>query len=455
MAANSLNIILVDDENVVHQTLTPYLNDCGHKVTNSLHGEDAIKLIGTDDYDLALIDIRMPGMDGFALLDKIHLAQPELSVVMITGHANMDVAIKALRMGAADFLMKPIDLLELDAVTEKSFRLRKLLKEKRHLKETVAGIQTFGDTQTRNRSLVGRSASMEEVRKKINMAVEANCDTILISGETGVGKEVAAREIHFLNGKDDSPFIAISCPAIPETLIESELFGHVKGAFTGAVDDKPGCFELADGGTLFMDEVADLSAGAQAKLLRVLETRAFRRVGGSKEISVNLRVIAATNTNLEDMVHEKTFRKDLYYRLNVFSINIKPLRERRDDILPLADHFLSAYLQKSGLKTSGFSAEAKDALVSYDFPGNARELKNMVERAVILCRSNLIESHHLNILENADQADTNPAFPKCDNEKSKTILALENSKWNRSKAAKALGISYSALRCRLKKMNIE
>jgi len=450
-----LQILLVDDEDIVHQTLIPYLTDSGHKVTNAREGETAVKLIGANDYDLALIDIRMPGMDGFTLLEKIGAIRPDLSVVMITGHASMEIAIKALRMGAADFLPKPVKLLELDAVLEKSKRLRELRQEKRRLKETVANIQAFEDAQTRNRRLVGRSASIEEARKQIQMATDANCDTIMIYGETGTGKEVVAREIHFMSGKDDNPFIAVSCPAIPETLIESELFGHVRGAFTGATEDKPGCFELADGGTLFLDEVADLSAGAQAKLLRVLETRSLRRVGGSKEISVNLRVIAATNVNLSDSVKSGKFRQDLFYRLNVFSIILKPLRERREDIMPLAEHFLTICSKKCGLKIGGFSREAQDALLKYDFPGNARELRNMVERAAIISRSRQIEAHHLNIAECAPQTGSQHAVSGEDAEKGRIISALEEAKWNRREAAKILGISYSSLRYKLKKYGME
>jgi len=452
--ANPLKILLVDDEEIVHQTLTPYLTDCGHSVEGVRDGRSGLNSIEKNDYDLALIDIRMPGLTGFELLEKATALRPELSSVIITGHGNMDLAIKALRLGAADFLVKPVKLRELDAILEKSSRLRSLRRDKRRLKDTVRGIQVQDDRRARNRLLVGESRAMDELRAQIRLAVEANCDTILISGETGAGKEVVARELHFLGGKDDSPFIAVSCPAIPDSLIESELFGHMKGSFTGATEDRPGCFELADGGSLFLDEVSDLSPTAQAKLLRVLETRSLRRVGGTSEIKVNVRVIAATNVDLAKQVESGKFRQDLFYRLNVFAIKLHPLRERIEDIMPLAEHFLQAFALKSGFKIAGFSAEARDALLSYSYPGNARELRNMIERAAILCRSGLIEPRHLNIQEHRITLTT---LKKQDNEpeRSRVVSALEEHKWNRRAAAQTLGISYSSLRYKMKKLGLE
>ena len=351
---HSLKILLVDDEEIVHQTLTPYLQDSGHEVNNAREGFMALKLIEGKDYDLALIDMKMPEMDGLTILSKVGEVRPELSSVIITGHGNMELVIQALRLGAADFLTKPIKLLELDAVLEKSTRIRHLRQRQRHLNETIRGIQTSEDIRFRNRCLVGNSKAMDDVRRQIKLSVEAGCETVLISGETGTGKEIVAREIHFRSGGAERPFIAVNCPALPETLVESELFGHTKGAFTGATIDRAGYFELADGGTLFLDEIADLSPSAQAKLLRVLETRNLRRVGGSKEINVNIRVIAATNTQLEELVKSQRFRNDLFYRLNMFTIRLLPLRERRSDIIPLAEHFLSIYITGRGLPIEGF-----------------------------------------------------------------------------------------------------
>ncbi|MCZ6635447.1 MAG: sigma-54 dependent transcriptional regulator, partial [bacterium] len=292
---HALRILLADDETIVHQTIGDYLSECGHILDSAYDGDQALQTIETSDYDLALIDVRMPGIDGLSLLEKAQDIRPDMSIVIITGHGNMKTVTQALRLGAVDFLAKPIKLLELEAVLEKSLRFQELRRDRHRLRETIRGLQTSDE---RGRYFVGNSPETNLVRDQIRLAVDAQCDTILISGETGTGKEVAAREIHFEGDSDHSPFIAVSCPALPESLVESELFGHVKGAFTGATSDRAGYFEMADGGTLFLDEIADLSADAQAKMLRALETRTFRRVGGSKEISVNLRVVAATNTRL-------------------------------------------------------------------------------------------------------------------------------------------------------------
>jgi len=321
--------------------------------------------------------------------------------------------------------------------------------------ETIRGIQTSEDIRLRNRSFIGKSTEMFEVRKQIQLAVEAKCETILILGETGTGKEIVAREIHFMGEDDERPFIPVNCPALPDSLVESELFGHVKGAFTGATMDRAGYFEMADGGTLFLDEIADLSPAAQAKLLRVMETRKLRRVGGSKEINVNVQIIAATNAPLGELVEAQRFRKDLFYRLNVFTIKLLPLRERRSDIIPLAEHFLSTYIAGRGLFIDGFSQEAKDMLINYNFPGNARELRNVIERAAILCRSGLIETKHLNLQESTQNVSYYSGLSEKEQEHKKILTALEENKWNRRKAAKALSIPYSTFRFKLTKLGID
>ncbi|MGA1790791.1 MAG: sigma-54-dependent transcriptional regulator [bacterium] len=451
---NSLRILIIDDEKILHQTLSRYLHDLGHQVDSAYEGSSALKMIKSQDYDLALVDILMPGMDGLSLLPKMVQIRPKLPAVVITGHGNMETVINALRLGAIDFLNKPIKLLELDAVLEKLSLIRNLRAGQKHLRETIKGIQTSEELRLKNRSLIGTSEEISEVRKQIGMAVEAGCETILISGETGTGKEIVAREIHFLGSNEEMPFIAISCPAIPDSLIESELFGHVKGAYTGATMDKPGYFELADGGTLFLDEISDLSSSAQAKLLRVLETRKLRRVGGAKEIYVSVRVIAATNVSLEDMVKEKKFRKDLFYRLNVFVIKLSPLRERRSDTIPLAEHFLSNFIIGRGLNIDGFSKEAMDALMDYEFPGNARELRNLIERAAILCRSGRIQRKHLCLPESGMDKSSVSDLPCEEDERPRILRALEDAKWNRRKAAKELGIPYSTLNYKIKKLGI-
>ncbi len=451
-----LRILLADDEEIVRKTIGGHLRDCGHAVDEASDGRAAVAAIEACEYDLALVDIRMPELDGMAVLKKAEQIWPDMPVVMITGHGTMETVVKALRIGAADFLAKPLKLVELDAVIEKCLQVRALRRDKRHLRETIGGIQTREDRRVRNRTLIAESNAMKRVCEQIRQVAKAGCSTVLITGETGTGKEVVAREVHFQMGMDESPFIAVSCPALPDSLVESELFGHMKGAFTGATTDKSGCFELAHDGSLFLDEVADLSTAAQAKLLRVLETRTVRRVGGTKEIPVEVRVIAATNKPLKELVDTGQFRSDLFYRLNLFTIDLLPLRERPEDILPLAGHFLALYSASHDVCPEGFSPEAKDGLIAYAFPGNARELRNIVERASILCCTGYIQPQHLALepLASRPGGETNGIGAGTD-ERARILQALEGARWNRRKAAENLGMPYSTLRYKIIKLGIE
>lgn len=456
MRANqSLDILLVDDEEIVHKTIGDYLRDLGHAVAEAKDGPAALGKIETHDFDLALVDVRLPGMDGLTLLAELRQIRPEMPVIIITAHGSMDTAIQALRFGAADFLPKPVKLLELDAVIEKAARMRSLLLSQRHLKNTIGGMQASQNLRGLNRHLVGVSSAIEEVRRQIRLAVASNCDTILVTGETGTGKEVVARELHYSHeGANQRPFIAVSCPALTDSLVESELFGHMKGAFTGATQDKAGYFELADGGTLFLDEVGDLSAAAQAKLLRILETRTLRRVGGSKEITVDLRLVASTNVSLEDRMRAGRFRRDLFFRLNIFAIHLLPLRERREDILPLAEYFLAVAAARRGFHIRGFSKEARDLLIGYDYPGNARELRSVIERATILCGSDQIHAKHLNLSREPMNESRLSTLSSSDQERVHILKALDEAKWNRRQAAETLGMPYSTLRYRMMKLGI-
>ncbi|MBN2496096.1 MAG: sigma-54-dependent Fis family transcriptional regulator [Deltaproteobacteria bacterium] len=451
-----MRVLLVDDEDIVRRTIGDYLLQMGLHVDDAPDGNIGLEMIEKVEYDLALVDIRMPGMDGLSLLRKIRDIRPDISVIIITGHGNMEAAIQALRLGAVDFLTKPIKLLELDALLEKSARLQSLRQDKRRLRETIGGLQTLECLRKRNRQIIGTSQATQRVRERIKLAAMAGCDTILLTGETGTGKEVAAREIHFLAEAEDSPFIAVSCPALPESLVESELFGHVKGAYTGATENRAGYFELADGGTLFLDEVAELSPRAQAKLLRALETRTVRRVGGSKEILVDLRVVAATNVSLEECVEARRFRRDLFYRLNVFSIHLQPLRERREDIMPLAENFLAGYAEGKGLRFDGIAHQTREVLMGYDFPGNARELRNLIDHAAILAGSGQIKPEHI-CLPRARDVGTEAldVRPGLSGERERILEALDACKWNRRQTAKRLGVTYAALRYRMKKHEIE
>lgn len=452
---NPLNILLADDEDIVHQTIGDYLRESGHRVDGVRDGQAAWTAAQTRDYDLALVDIRMPGMDGLALLAEARKLRPDMSVVIITAHANVEIAVEALRQGAADFLTKPIKLVELDGVLEKGVRLRHLRSERRRLRGVIQGLQTPDGLHQARNTIIGTSRAARRVRDQIQQAVEADCRTILITGETGTGKEVVARAIHFQSCAASDPFIAVSCPAFPDSLIESELFGHVKGAFTGATQDRAGHFELAHGSSIFLDEIGDLTPPAQAKLLRVLETRQLRRVGSSEEISVDVRVIAATNAPLDQLVEAGKFRRDLFYRLHVYTIQLAPLRQRREDILPLAEHFLADYAAQHGLQPDGYSAGARDALVAYDYPGNGRELRNIVERAAILSRCAEIYPEHLNLpAGGGNNSSLRTANNHREDERTRILAALEQAKWNRRQAAQDLDMPYSTLRYKIQKLGI-
>jgi DNA-binding NtrC family response regulator len=446
-----LRILLVDDEEIIHQTIGDYLREAGQQVTSVRDGRAALEAVEAGHHDLALVDLQMPGMDGLALTEELGKTRPEMPVVIVTGHPELDMAIRALRLGAADFLTKPVKLSELDAVLEKSLRLGGLRRDKRRLRGAIRGIQAPARAAAAE-TLVGPSPATQELRRQIRQAVEARCETILITGETGTGKEVTARQIHFQTASPEDPFIAVSCPAMPDSLVESELFGHVKGAFTGATEDRMGYFEMANGSTILLDEAGDLSPLAQVKILRVLETRTLRRVGGSEEIALAVRVIAATNAPLEEYVAAGKFRRDLFYRLNAFTIRLVPLRERREDILPLAEHFLAAYAAARNLTLAGFSPAAQEKLLAYDFPGNVRELRCLVERAAILCRSGQVGAE---LLALGDERPSPPPPPSADHQQHAHILStLQEVRWNRRAAAKLLGVPYSTLRYKMQKLGI-
>ena len=447
---------MVDDEEIIHQTIGVYLRNLGHQVVEQTDGKSALKTLEKDSFDLALVDIRMPEMDGLTLLHYIHDYHLELPVIMISGHGDMESVIQSLRQGAVDFLTKPVKLIELEAHIERSLILHHIKKERSRLLETVKGIQTADARNPDNTYHICESPAMQRVYNQIKQVREANVDSILITGETGTGKEIVARSIHFQASSYQYPFIAVSCPTLVDTLIESELFGHVKGSFTGSTRDKTGYFEMAHGGTLFLDEVSDLTPAAQASLLRVIETRQLRRVGDSREIKVEVRLIAATSASLEKRVREGNFREDLFYRLNVFPIHIEPLHRRLEDIIPLAEHFLSSFASNRHLDLNGFSEDAQKSLLEYDYPGNVRELRYLIERSAILCRSGTISLEHLNMpVRAANPTPSLSAIPAPGNERDQLLKALEHTRWNRRQTARDLGIPYSTLMYKLKKFGIK
>lgn len=462
----ALNILIVDDEEVIRTSLGGFLQKMDHRIEEAASGEEALEIVGKEDFDIILVDLKMPGMGGLELLKRLREIDPEISVIIITGFGTMETVIQALRLGASDFLNKPVNLQDLTAAVEKSSRLRALRIEQRQLRGAIGAIQRdFCSSEACGR-IVGASVETLELRKQIMLAARSFCQNILITGETGTGKEVAAHSYHLLAHGRSNPFIAVNCPALPETLIESELFGHVRGSFTGATSDRLGAFELANDGTLFLDEISDLSPAAQAKLLRALETRKIRRVGAEKERQVNVTVVAASNQELEKLVKEKNFRKDLFFRLNVFRIKIKPLRDRQEDIIPLARHFLEKYCFQSGVDYRGITDEAEDILSRYHYPGNARELRNIIERAAILSECLPITPHHLTFPESFSQtsgtiptAAPSPPSPSSGEQLSQealdTLKALQNHKWNRRKAAAEMNITYEALRWRIRKHSLD
>ena len=441
---SSMQILMTGNNRIICTKVEDYLQNLGHQVEVTRDGDTTLERISTQNYDLALIDLRSPDLNSIELLRKIQEHQKNMPVVLISGAEIMKILIKVFRLDTVIFLPRSIQLPGFGAGRKKG----KQTDNPRILHANL-GIQ--------NQYLVGNSRAMQQVRERIRKAVEANVDTIFITGETGTGKEVVAREIHLQGSSDEQPFVAVNCSALPESLVESELFGHVEGAFTGAATDRTGYFELANNGTLFLDEIADLGVHIQAKLLRILETRTLIRVGGTQEIAFQERVISAFNRDPAPLIKSGQFRNDLFHRLNIFPIHLTPLRERPEDILPLANHFLETYIIKSGRIFDGFSDGAKSALLGYQYPGNVRELRNIVERTAILCPQeiSLIEAEHLdiqgNVLEEVPlQADQ--SAPK--NEYEWITQALEHNRWNRRQAAKELGLPYSTFRFKMNKLGI-
>ena len=441
---NSLHILLTGDERIIRTTLKDYLHNLGHQVEVVCDWHTALKKIGAQHYDLTLVDLRMPGISDIGFLAKVQHDRQETPAVFISGDDTVRTLIEAFRLGAVPFLPRSVKNSNFNGGRDKRKQM-----DNRSTSQPNPRIQ--------NQCLVGNSPSIQQVRERIRQAVEANVDTILLTGETGTGKEVVAQEIHLQASLEECPFIAVNCSALPESLVESELFGHVKGAFTDATRDRPGYFEMANNGTLFLDEIADLPLHTQAKLLRILDTRSLIRVGGTQEISVQERVISALNKDPAHIVETGQFRSDLYYRLNVFSIHLKPLRERPEDILPLADYFLAAYNARSGRIFEGFSEAAKSSLLDYQYPGNVRELRNIVECSATLCppEVSLIGAKHINIQKDVSAkllSQSDQLAGK--NEYGWILQMLEENRWNRRQTAKKLGIPYSTLRFKMDKLGI-
>ena len=436
-------ILIIDDEASIRTTLAHILEDEGHRTVLCESGEEAITQFAREEYDLAILDLWLPGIDGMIVLDRIKAAGGP-PVIVISGHGNVDSAVRATRLGAYDFLEKPLSLERILLTVNHALADRKLREQVRDLKTRYS----------LDELLIGESEAMKKLEEQIGSAAPST-SRVLISGENGSGKEVVARTLHRLSLRADLPFIDVNCAAIPEELIESELFGHRKGAFTGAIDDRKGKFELADGGTLFLDEIGDMSLKTQAKVLRVLQEQTFQRVGGQQTIKVDVRVIAATNKDLESEIGSGSFRSDLFYRLNVVPIEVPPLRARGDDIVLLAEHFLRRFSAESGAPRKKLSSGAASKLRGYSWPGNVRELRNVIERLAILLPADTIEAEDFHLGARTDVSTTaiGPHLTlkeaRAEFEKQYILSRLREFAGNISRTADALGMERSNLHRKL------
>ena len=458
----SARILVVDDEEIVIRSCLRILADGDYEVDAVQDGLDALRKIEDSQYDVLILDIKMPKIDGLEVLRRGKEAHPDIDVIMITGLSDIETAVRSMKLGALDYLPKPFDPDELKMVVARALERRRLLQENLNLKSEVS-------SKYRMENIIGASPRMQEVYRLIAKCAPTN-STVLLTGESGTGKELVARAIHYNSLRKDKPFVPVDCNALSENLLESELFGHVKGAFTGAVAAKRGMFEVARGGTLFLDEIGNISLSTQAKLLRVIQEREFRAVGDTRTQEADIRMIAATNKDLKAMVADGSFREDLYYRIDIFPVRVPPLRERQDDIPGLAYHFLKVFSKELDKKITGFSEGAMQALVNYHWPGNVRELENAVHRAVILANEDVIRQAHLgNIIGEVPTLDIEvprtgdelKRIKKAAREKSVedieklfVLEALKRNAWNVTRSAEETGMQRTNFQALMKKHNI-
>lgn len=452
-------ILVADDEQSMREFLDIMLKKEGYKVSLASNGEEVAKMVENDLFDLVLLDIRMPKLDGISALKKIKANTPETIVIMITAYASADTAIKAMKEGAYDYITKPFKVEEIKLIIKNALEKKNLQKENVLLKQAMRDRFHFGN-------IIGQSPKMVTLYDLLEK-VSPTKTNILVTGESGTGKELVAKAIHYNSPRKEKPFVTLNCGAIPESLIESELFGHMKGAFTDAIATKKGLFEVADEGTIFLDEISELPLLMQVKLLRVLQDKEFKRVGGTEDIRVDVRIIAATNKELEEAVKEKRFREDLFYRLNVIQIKLPPLRDRREDIQILANHFLKKYSQELSKNISKISPEALQILLNYEYPGNVRELQNIIERAVALESSSDLTAHNLSsYLSEQPLLRKGPIDIEIPNdgidlekmvedlERTLLLKALDKTKGIKKKAAELLHINFRSMRYRLEKYGL-
>ncbi len=448
-------ILIAEDEQPQRDLLEGFLKKEGFSVEALANGREALQELAANFFDVALIDYKMPELDGLRTLQEIRKLYPDLPVVMMTAYGTVETAVASMKEGALDYLTKPIDLDELLLMLQKVIERSNLIRENKELKAQLQERYAFTH-------IVYGSPKLEEVMGLVARVASSQA-TILIRGESGTGKELIANAIHYASPRSEKPWVKVSCAAIPETLLESELFGHEKGAFTGAIQKRLGRFEEADGGSIFLDEIGDLSPSTQVKLLRILQDKEFQRLGSNTSLKTDVRVITATHRNLEEAIQRGLFREDLYYRLNVISITLPPLRERREDIPLLIDHFLKKYSEKNQKSISNISKEATALLLRYDYPGNVRELENLVERAVVLCRGEIITTQDLpfHLQEGKSEgmwqtSKTPKGLPESLEEIERDLImkALHDHQGIQTRAAESLGISERVLRYKIKKHGI-
>ena len=442
----STKILVVDDELIMRESLSGWLYRDGHEVETAESGEAALEKVKRSRFDILLVDLKMGGMSGLEVLKEIKKMDPDVAVVMITAYGSISTAIEAMKNGAYDYLLKPFDPNELGLVIDKIIGQQAQARENLFLKEQ------FKD-RTRFESMIGQSVPMHKIFNLIEDVAPTD-STVLITGETGTGKGLAAKAIHTNSPRCGGPFVVINCGAIPEHLMESELFGHQKGAFTDAKETKRGRLELAHGGTLFLDEIGEVGMRMQIDLLRVLEDRVFYRVGGTQPIEADFRVIAASNRNLEKAVKEGAFREDLYYRLNVISIIMPSVRERKDDIPLIAEHFLHRFSKETNKPIDLISREAMDEMMLYEWPGNVRELENAIERAVVVCKGRSIQPEDLPIFR-PEYVSPSSGNSLKDVEREHIIRMLDGNQWNIAKSARILGIDRSTLYSKINRYQIQ
>ncbi|MBW1851416.1 MAG: sigma-54-dependent Fis family transcriptional regulator [Deltaproteobacteria bacterium] len=443
---DNAKILIVDDELIIRESLAAWLERDGHEIETASSGEEALDKLKKVRFDILLVDIKMEGVSGLDVLKQVKDDDPEVAVVMITAYGSISTAIESMKNGAYDYLLKPFDPNELGVLIEKIIKHQAQARENLYLREQYK-------ERTRFESMIGQSKTMQDVFDLIQDVAPMN-STILITGETGTGKGLAAKAIHSNSNRSEGPFVVVNCGAIPEHLMESELFGHQRGAFTDAKETKKGRLELAHGGTLLLDEIGEIGMRMQIDLLRVLEDRLFYRVGGTQPIEADFRVIAATNRNLEEAIKEGIFRKDLYYRLNVVSFQMPPLRERREDIPLLTEHFLCRFSLETNKSVDQISREALDEMMLYEWPGNVRELGNAIERAVVVGKGRKILAEDLPILHLESPTPLHDKSIK-EVEKAHIIQMLNENNWNIAKTSKILGINRSTLYTKIKVYEIQ